>query len=67
MRVWRRHWSEQLVLKPFWVNMLILWTTIPLFCEIVGRAFGVSFLGLVVGGEICLIKTTYDYIKEKYF
>ncbi len=67
MRVWKRYWTEQIALKPFWVNMLILWITVPVFCEIVGRAFGAAFLGLVVGVEICMIKTLYDYIREKYF
>ncbi len=66
MRVWRRYWGEALTLKPFWINMIILWVTIPLFCELVGRAFGLPILGFIIGIEIALIKTLYDYIREKF-
>ena len=66
MKVWRRHWEYELELKPFWINLIILWVTIPLFCEIVGRAFEVKFFGFLIGCIISLTKTFYDYIQLKY-
>ncbi|RLF47819.1 MAG: hypothetical protein DRN29_01550 [Thermoplasmata archaeon] len=66
MRVWRRSWENKLALKPFWINLIILWVSIPLFCEILGRAFDVKYFGMLVGFIISLIKTCSDYIQLKY-
>jgi len=67
VKVWRRHWEYRIELKPFWINLIILWVTIPLFCETVGRAFGVEYFGFLIGCIISFVKTLYDYIQLKYF
>ena len=67
MKLWRRSWEQKIVLEPVWVNIIIVYITVPLFCELVGRAFEIEYMGLVIGVLISITKTMYDYIRAKYF
>lgn len=67
MKVWKKRWDVEFVIQPFWINLIIVWLTIPLFFEIVGRMLGVEFFGLIIGLIVSSIKTAYDYIQIKYY
>ena len=67
MKVWKKGWEDKITVHPIWINMLLLWITIPISCELVGRALNVDYMGLFIGFIIALIKTWYDYMRIMYF
>jgi len=62
LSIWRRSWNKCTFNL---LNFIIIWSIPPLIGELIGRLFGINFLGMIAGFIYSLAKTQYDYIKTK--